>query len=115
MRPLPRFSTAPDLYILRVGDMHKYLDQQYGKGQLIYDAMKDPKNLTNFKARATQGIITFVWGGKPREFGASGHIDLFRVWPNGDQPPRFQSSCQGECYWWTIGGPMTAFFWEMQL
>lgn len=105
---------SPNLYILRVGDMHRYLDRQYGEGRLIYDAMTDPKDLVNIH-RNTQGIIAFVWSGRPREFGASGHVDLFRIWPNGEKPPRFEATCQSECYWWTIGGPMKAYFWEIQL
>ena len=57
-------------------------------------------------------ILVFVWSGPYSQFGAFGHVDLFRLWPNDKRPPRLEPACAGECHWWTIGGPMTAFLWE---
>jgi hypothetical protein len=110
--PVPgRPSAALNRYIVRVPDLKKYLEKHYGMGKLIYDADKRPTELVNLP-RQTQGIIVFVWSGVFREFGASGHVDLFRLWPNGDQPPRLEAACEGQCYWWTQGGPMKAYLWE---
>jgi hypothetical protein len=101
----------PSRYIIRVPDMKKYLEKEYGVGKLIYDATKQPTNLVNLP-RKTQGSIVFMWSGVFRDFGASGHVDLFHLWPNGDNPPRLQPECDGQCYWWTQGGPMKAYLWE---
>jgi hypothetical protein len=110
--PVPgRLSASPNRYIVRVPDMKKYLEKHYGLGKLIYDANKRPTELVNLP-RQTQGIIVFVWNGVFREFGASGHVDLFRLWPNADQPPRLEPVCAGQCYWWTQGGAMKAYLWE---
>jgi hypothetical protein len=100
------------LYIIRVLDMKRYLETNYGPGRLIYDATKQPRDLVNLSVQ-TQGIIVFVWSGPYSQFGAFGHVDLFRLWPNGEQPPRLEPACAGECHWWTVGGPMTAFLWKM--
>jgi hypothetical protein len=102
---------SPKLYLIRVMDMKRYLEINYGPGKLIYDATKQPTNLTNLPSQ-TQGIIAFVWSGPYSQFGAFGHVDLFRLWPNGEKPPRLEPACAGECHWWTIGGPMTASLWE---
>jgi hypothetical protein len=113
-RPQPapgKPARPPSSYILRVPDMKKYLEKSYGVGKLIYDAMKQPANLVNLP-RKTQGIVVFMWSGVFRDFGASGHVDLFHLWPNGDNPPRLQPECEGQCYWWTQGGPMKAYLWE---
>ena len=104
-------AAQPSLYIVRVPDMKKYLEKEYGIGRLIYDADKQPRNLVNIPHQ-TQGIIVFVWSGVFREFGASGHVDLFHLWPDGENPPRLQPECEGQCYWWTGGGPMKAYLWE---
>jgi hypothetical protein len=110
--PLPGMLAAPlSLYIIRVPDMKKYLEKHYGFGKLIYDANKRPTELIDL-SRQTQGIIVFEWNGVFREFGASGHVDLFRLWPNGDHPPRLEPTCEEQCYWWTQGGPMKAYLWE---
>ncbi len=101
----------PDIYIVRAKEMKRYLDSRYGAGKPIYDATKDPTHIVGIKV-ATQGIIVFDWGGRPLDFGAGGHVDLFRLWPNGDKPPRLQPACAGECFWWPVGGPMTAYLWE---
>lgn len=106
-----RLATQPSRYIIRVPDMKKYLEREYGMGKLIYDAMKRPTTLANLPHK-TQGIIVFVWNGGFREFGASGHVDLFHVWPNGANPPHLQPECEGQCYWWVQGGPMQAYLWE---
>jgi hypothetical protein len=103
--------TQPSLYIVRVLDMKRYLEKEYGNGKLIYDAAKQPRNIVNVP-RQTQGIIVFVWSGIFREFGASGHVDLFHLWPAEGQPPRLQPECEGQCYWWTQGGSMKAYLWE---
>jgi hypothetical protein len=97
--PVPgRLSASPNRYIVRVPDMKKYLEKHYGLGKLIYDANKRPTELVNLP-RQTQGIIVFVWNGVFREFGASGHVDLFRLWPNADQPPRLEPVCAGSDSW----------------
>jgi len=106
-----KLTASPTLYIVRVPDMKRYLEKHYGVGRLIYDANKRPTEIINLP-RQTQGIIVFVWNGVFREFGASGHVDMFRLWPNGDQPPRLEPACAGQCYWWTQGGPMKAYLWE---
>ena len=108
----PRAAPA-DLCILRVKDIKKYLEKHYGAGKLIYDALKQPKALVNLKT-STQGIIVFVWSGPYGDFGAFGHVDLFRLWPNEGKPPRLEPACAGECFWWTAGGPMAAFLWETE-
>jgi len=106
-RPLPKAGR----YIIRVPDMKRYLEKEYGLGKLICDATKQPGHTINL-TRQTQGIIVFVWSGVFREFGASGHVDLFRLVPNGENPPRLQAECEGQCYWWPQGGPMKAYLWE---
>ena len=95
--------SASSLYLLRVGDMKKYLEKNFGKGTLIYDAMKDHASLTNID-RPTQGIVVFIWSGKYADFGATGHVDLLSVAPGA-------VACQGACYWWDKQGPMTAYLW----
>jgi hypothetical protein len=110
-RKLHQPQVPPKLYVIRVMDMKRYLETNYGPGKLIYDATKQPTALTNLPTQ-TQGIIVFVWSGPYGDFGAFGHVDLFRLWPNGGKPPRLEPACAGECHWWTIGGPMTAFLWE---
>ena len=102
---------AANLYVVRSHDMKRYLEMYYGPGKPIYDATKQPKSLVNLP-RQTQGIIVFVWSGPYAQFGAFGHVDLFRLWPNGDKLPQLEPACAHECYWWTVGGPMTAFLWE---
>lgn len=110
----PLRSPAParsDLYVIRAKEMKQYLDVEYGRGTLIYDAARNPKEIVNLQ-RQTQGVIVFDWEGRPRDFGAGGHVDLFRLWPSGDNLPRLEPACFGECFWWTIGGPMKAYLWE---
>ena len=97
----------------QVKDIKKYLEKHYGAGKLIYDALKEPKALVDLTT-STPGIIVFVWSGPYVDFGAFSHVDLFRLWPNEGKPPRLEPACAGECFWWTVGGPMAAFLWETE-
>lgn len=104
--PRPRF-------IVRVHDMMTYLRRVYGQGHTIYDARSEP-NAVHLRGRKhVQGIIVFEWLGLPREFGATGHVDLFSVVDRGpDVAPQFVPACDGECFWLTSAGPMVAHLWE---
>jgi hypothetical protein len=102
-----------DLFIFRVMDAKRYLTDRYRPGKMIYDARKDPERFVHPFAGATQGIITFEWRGDPREFGALGHADLFRVILSNDKPPTLIPGCVGHCYWMDTKAPMVAHLWEM--
>ena len=101
----------PSLYLIRARDILAYLRLNYGPGKLIYDAIVAPKELVRISS-STQGIIVFDWRGRPGDFGALGHADLFRLWPNEEKPPKLEPTCASQCYWWPVGGPMRAYFWE---
>jgi hypothetical protein len=104
--PAPRF-------IIRVHDMRTYLQRVYGPGSLIYDARVDPMKIHLGGRRHVQGILVFEWLGPLRQFGATGHVDLFSVVDQGpDMKPRFVPACEGECFWLTDPGPMIAHLWE---
>jgi Type VI secretion system (T6SS), amidase effector protein 4 len=98
-----------DLFVIRAGDVKKYLTARFGAGTLIWDGY----NPTTFKVPfrgVTQGIIVFEWRGAIKDFGATGHADLFRVLLSPDTPPRLTPACVGECYW--MHGPMYAYLWQ---
>jgi hypothetical protein len=63
----------------------------------------------NFQ-KVTQGIVVFEWRGAIKDFGVTGHADLFRLLLAPDNPPRLVPGCIGECYW--MHGPMYLYFWE---
>ena len=108
-RPPPPISR----FIIRVLDMKTYLERVFGKGELIYDARTDPMKVRLGGRRHVQGIIVFEWLGPPREFGATGHVDLFNVIDRGPtMMPQFTPACEGECYWLHDPGPMIAHLWE---
>lgn len=113
--PLPFApATRADRYLVRVGDVKRYLARHYGHGVLIYDARREP-NRVNMRGRKRQGIILFEWLGPINDFGATGHVDLFRVVDQGpDKIPQFLSVCTGQCHWWPNKGPMLAHLWETQ-
>ena len=101
------------LFLLRVGDMKTYLRRVYGAGTLIYDARVDPKKIHLGGRKRVQGIVVFEWLGPPKQFGATGHVDLFSVIDRGENmTPQFTPACEGNCYWLDNAGPMVAHLWE---
>jgi hypothetical protein len=104
--PKPRF-------IVRVRDMMTYLQRVYGPGHTIYDARTEPQAIHLKGRKHVQGIIVFEWLGPPREFGATGHVDLFNIVDRGpNAAPQFVPACDGECFWLTDAGAMVAHLWE---
>ena len=92
----PPASTAR--FIIRVRDMKTYLDRVYGAGTLVYDARVDPKKIHLGGRKQVQGIVVFEWLGRPRDFSATGHVDLFRVIDRGEtMTPQFTPACEGNC------------------
>lgn len=105
-RPVPRF-------IVRVHDMKVYLERNFGPGALIYDARTAPGKINLQGRKHVQGIIVFEWLDDPHLFGATGHVDLFRVVDQGpNMKPQFVHACSGECFWQIDPGPMIARLWE---
>lgn len=98
-----------DLFIIRVLDVKTYLTKRFGPGRAIYDG-RHPRDLSKLKRGVTQGIVAFEWRGIYRDFGASGHVDLFRVTETSESPPRLVGACAGECFF--LEGPMIAHLWE---
>lgn len=101
-----------EVYMIRIGDVKRYLTARYGPGTKIFDG-KEPDKFQIPITGPTQGIIVFEWHGAirgPAGFGATGHADLFRVLLSKDRPPTLKPICTGECYW--VQGPMLAFLWE---
>lgn len=100
-------------FIMRVRDMKAYLERVYGAGKLVYDARVDPKKIHLGGRKQVQGVVVFEWLGRPEEFGATGHVDLFRVIDRGENmTPQFTPACEGNCYWLDAAGPMVATLWE---
>jgi Type VI secretion system (T6SS), amidase effector protein 4 len=100
-------------FIVRVRDMMIYLQRVYGRGHIVYDARTEPKAIHLKGRKHVQGIIVFEWLGPPREFGATGHVDLFSIVDRGpNAAPQFVPACDGECFWLTDAGPMVAHLWE---
>jgi hypothetical protein len=111
----PRRHRQPsgDLYIVSATKMKVYLDAVYGEGQLIYDARKEPQRIHLGGRKVVQGIVMFDWLGRPKDFGATGHVDLFLVLDNGaGAKPQFVPACVGHCYWQEYKQPMVAYLWE---
>ncbi len=103
----------PDLFVVSAQKMKVYLDQTYGPGLLIYDARKQPGEINLGGRKAVQGIVVFDWLGSPRDFGATGHVDLFQVIDQGKgAQPQFVPACVGHCYWQAEKQPMLAYLWE---
>jgi hypothetical protein len=108
-----RPQTSASRFIIRVKDMKTYLDRVYGAGTLVYDARVDPKKIHLGGRKQVQGIVVFEWLGRPRDFSATGHVDLFRVIDRGEtMTPQFTPACEGNCYWLEASGPMVAYLWE---
>jgi hypothetical protein len=100
-------------FIVRVRDMMTYLQRVFGPGHTVYDARTEPKAIHLNGRKHVQGIIVFEWLGPPREFGATGHVDLFSILDRGaNAAPQFVPACDGECFWLTDAGPMVAHLWE---
>lgn len=100
-------------FIVRVRDMMTYLHRVYGHGHTVYDARTEPKAIHLKGRKHVQGIIVFEWLGPPREFGATGHVDLFSIVDRGPNAvPQFVPACDGECFWLPDAGPMVAHLWE---
>jgi hypothetical protein len=104
-------STTADLYIYRVLMMKLYLEKWYGPGQLIYSGRHPDTFAVPFRG-VTQGIIVFEWQGRPRTFGATGHVDLFRLVLSPGSPPKLTPGCVGHCFF--VEGPMLAYLWELR-
>jgi hypothetical protein len=102
----------PDRYIVRVHDMKTYLERVFGPGRRIYDARSEPSKIHLGGQKHVQGVVVFDWLGPPREFGATGHVDLFRVMERTGAMPLFVPACEGTCYWLDERGPMVADLWE---
>lgn len=98
-----------DLFVIRVADVKEYLTRRYGAGTLIWDGYHPSTFKVPFTG-VTQGIVVFEWRGPFREFGASGHADLFRLVLSSATPPMLTPACLGQCYW--QGGAMYAYLWE---
>jgi hypothetical protein len=93
--------------------MKVYLDAVYGGAQLIYDARKEPHRIHLGGRKAVQGIVMFDWLGRIKDFGATGHVDLFMVLDSGaGAKPQFVPACVGHCYWQEDKQPMVAYLWE---
>ena len=93
--------------------MKTYLDKIYGAGRKIYDARKSPERIQLDGRTNVQGIVLFDWLGAIRDFGATGHVDLFFVKDNGSgAAPQFTPACAGQCYWMDDKLPMVAYLWE---
>jgi hypothetical protein len=99
-----------DAYIIRVNDFKAYLTARFGGPVPIWDGYHPEQWKVPFTG-STQGVICFEWKGPPKVFGASGHMDLFRVVLTNDSSPQFVPACVEHCYWQE--GPMYASFWEM--
>jgi len=103
----------PDLYLVSADEMRDYMTAHYGAGSLIYDATKSPASITLGGRKVVQGLIVFDWMGRTKDFGASGHVDLFYVLDQGAAAsPQFVPACVGACYWQDTKKPMKAFLWE---
>ncbi len=89
--------------------MKTYLSTRYGPGKPIYSG-RDPAHLAVPVPGVTQEIVTFEWQGNYRAYGASGHVDLFRVTASPGSPPTLIGGCAGECFF--LEGPMIAHLWE---
>ena len=108
-----RPAAAAPVFVIRVLDMKAYLQRVYGAGKLVYDARVDPKKIHLGGRKHVQGIVVFEWLGPPKEFGATGHVDLFSVVDRGEtMTPQFTPACEGHCYWLERNGPMVAYLWE---
>jgi len=93
--------------------MKVYLTRNFGPGAMIYDARTDPMKIRLNGRKHVQGIIIFEWLADPHLFGATGHVDLFRVVDQGpSMKPQFIPACRGECFWQIDPGPMIAHLWE---
>lgn len=104
---------SPDLFIASAQKMKHYLENTYGPGKLIYDARKEPQRIKLGGRTAVQGIVMFDWQGAIRDFGATGHVDLFHVLDQGAAArPQFIPACVGSCFWQDEKQPMLAYLWE---
>ncbi len=100
---------ASELYLIRAGDVRRYLNARFHEGVLIWDGYHADSFKTPINGM-TQGIIVFEWRGRYADFNASGHADLFQISVNNGRPPTLRAACVGDCYW--MKGPMYAYFWE---
>lgn len=113
--PNPRIhkQLSGDLYVASADHMKAYLDKVFGPGKKIYDARKNPERIAIGGRRDVQGIVVFDWLGAIKDFGATGHVDLFFVRDNGGgSVPQFTPACAGSCYWFDDKQPMVAYLWE---
>lgn len=101
------------MFIVSAQKLKLYLDATYGPGKLIYDARKQPSEIHLGGRTNTQGIVMFDWLGAPRDFGATGHVDLFYIEDKGaGARPQFMAACVGTCFWQPEKQPMLAYLYE---
>lgn len=99
-------------YTISADEMIAYMKAKFGKPVLVWDGRKKPeKRWLGAVKLPTQGMFGYDWQGRIADFGATGHVDIGRLFDSGGEVmiADFGTAAYFE------SGPMLVYFWECSL
>lgn len=99
-------------YTISADEMITYMKAKFGKPVLIWDGRKkSDKRWLGAVKLPTQGMLGYDWQGRIADFGATGHVDIGRLYEANGEP--FIADYGTAAYF--EPGPMLVYFWECAL